>query len=83
MFAPYDDPEIAIVVFIPNGYSGSYSGYTVMDIVEFYMDRKSKTAINDIPTQNDVMNEDGQNNTRQDDPDEPQEDDPQGQPTEA
>ena len=78
VFAPYDDPEIAVVVFIPNGYSGSYSGYTVMDIVEFYMDRKNKTAANDIPTQNDVMNEDEEQQTQKpQETTDPQETDPQ------
>ncbi len=77
VFAPYDDPEIAVVVFIPNGYSGSYSGYTVMDIVEFYMDRKNKTAANDIPTQNDVMNEDETQQNQKPQETDPQETDPQ------
>ena len=39
-FAPYDDPEIAVVVYIPNGYSGSHCSPAVRDILEYYMDQR-------------------------------------------
>jgi penicillin-binding protein 2 len=39
-FAPFDDPEIAIVVYIPHGTSGSKSAYTARQILQYYMDRK-------------------------------------------
>ena len=35
-FAPYDDPEIAVVVFIENGGHGWYTGETVRTIMEQY-----------------------------------------------
>ena len=35
-FAPYDDPEIAVVVFIDNGGHGWYTGETVRTIMEQY-----------------------------------------------
>ena len=41
-FAPYENPEIAIVCFIPNGYAGGLSAYTFKETVEFYMDRKEQ-----------------------------------------
>lgn len=39
-FAPYDDPEIAICVYIPHGYSGSYCSLTVRDIVDYYLEHR-------------------------------------------
>lgn len=35
-FAPYDDPEIAVVVFIENGGHGNYSGEAVRNIMNQY-----------------------------------------------
>ena len=40
-FAPYDKPEIAVVVFIPNGYKGSNAAYTAKEIVKYYLDKKN------------------------------------------
>lgn len=45
-FAPYqaDDPsvkpEIAICVYIPHGYSGSYCSMTIRDIVQYHMEHR-------------------------------------------
>ena len=39
-FAPYDDPEIVVVIYIPNGYKGTYSSMAAKDILEYYLDRK-------------------------------------------
>ena len=33
-FAPYDNPEIAIVVMIENGSHGSYSAHVAKDVIE-------------------------------------------------
>ena len=35
-FAPYEDPEIAVVVMIENGSHGYYSAYVARDIIEQY-----------------------------------------------
>jgi len=40
-FAPYEKPEIAIAVFVPSGWSGSYGGYAVKDFIGWYMDQKT------------------------------------------
>jgi len=48
-FAPFDKPEIAVTVFIPNGYKGAYAAETVKEIVQLYMDRKMKTGTESIP----------------------------------
>ena len=39
-FAPYDDPEIAVVVYIPNGYSGAHCSPTIRDVLEYYLDQR-------------------------------------------
>ena len=39
-FAPFENPEIAIAVYIPHGYSGSYCSITIREIVEYYMDHR-------------------------------------------
>ena len=41
-FAPFDEPEIAIVVFLPHGASGSNAGYAVRDILQYYFDKKAQ-----------------------------------------
>ena len=40
-FAPYDNPEIAIAVFIPNGYSGGNASIAARDFIEWYLDRQN------------------------------------------
>ena len=37
-FAPYEEPEIAVVVFIPNGLSGGMSSATVQAAIAYWMD---------------------------------------------
>ncbi len=54
-YAPFDDPEIAIVVYIPNGYSGSMASSTVKDIVEYYLDLKYATEDDSLPTENSLV----------------------------
>ena len=41
LFAPKDDPEIALVVFLPNGLSSNVNAYpTAMAILEYYFENK-------------------------------------------
>lgn len=54
-FAPYDKPEIAIVVFIPSGYAGGYSGYTVRVIAEHYLDQKYNTQTDEVPEKDSIV----------------------------
>ena len=50
MLAPYDDPEICVVVFIPSGYSGGEASLAAHDFVEWYLDQKTlRTDSNDFP----------------------------------
>ena len=39
-FAPYDNPEIAVACFIPNGYSGSEASKAPKEFIEWYMEQK-------------------------------------------
>ncbi len=39
-FAPFEKPEIAVVVYMPNGYSGHYASYTARQVIQYYMDQK-------------------------------------------
>lgn len=40
-FAPYDEPEIAICVYIPHGFSGSWCSYTVRDVLDYYLEHRT------------------------------------------
>lgn len=40
-FAPRENPEIAIAVFIPNGYSGGNASIAAREFVEWYLDQKT------------------------------------------
>lgn len=49
-FAPYESPEIAVVVFIPQGSSGANSTLAARRIIEYWLDQKTKTPTEDMPT---------------------------------
>ncbi|MGN0746306.1 MAG: penicillin-binding transpeptidase domain-containing protein, partial [Aristaeellaceae bacterium] len=52
-FAPYDNPEIAVVSFIPNGYSGGEASQAARDFIEWYLDQKTlRTVDYDLPSGN-------------------------------
>ena len=46
-FAPYEDPEIAIVVMVENGAHGSYTAHVVKEIVEEHFKLK-QNAVEDV-----------------------------------
>lgn len=48
-FAPYIAPEIAVVVFVPHGLAGGWSGYVARDIIGYYMDQKKVKAEQTMP----------------------------------
>ena len=39
-FAPFDDPEIAVVVFVPHGFSGGAASIGARDFVQWYLDNE-------------------------------------------
>ncbi len=60
-FAPYskDDPtvkpEIAVVVYIPNGLAGGYASYVAQDILQYWFDRQKIVAEQTIPAIDTLM----------------------------
>lgn len=54
-FAPYDDPQIAVVTYIPNGEKGAYAIPSVKSVIEYYLDRKNGIADNNMPDPNSVV----------------------------
>ena len=42
--APKDDPEIAVVSFIPNGFSGGHATQAARDFIGWYLDEKNKVS---------------------------------------
>ncbi len=52
-FAPYENPEIAVACFIPNGYSGSEASKAPRDFIGWYMQQKNlRTAEISLPVGN-------------------------------
>lgn len=49
-FTPFENAEIAIAVYIPNGLSGGLSGQTVRDVIQFYRDRQKLQNEDDLTT---------------------------------
>ena len=47
-FAPYDNPEIAVACFIPNGYSGSEAAKAPRDFIGWYMEQKTLRSVDII-----------------------------------
>ncbi len=54
-YAPYDDPEIAICVMIPQGYSGGLAALVAQDIVTYYLDKKKEAAPETVPEINEPI----------------------------
>jgi penicillin-binding protein 2 len=60
-YAPYDDPEIAMTVVVPNGYTSSNAAEIARDVYKYYFNKtskeeeKAKTAL--LPTGNDSSND--------------------------
>ena len=40
-FAPYENPEIAVCVYIPHGYSGSYCSVTIREVLNYYLEHRT------------------------------------------
>ncbi|MBQ2955276.1 MAG: hypothetical protein IJE08_02320 [Clostridia bacterium] len=43
-FAPVDNPQIAVAVYIQNGYAGAQASQAVVDVVEAYLDNLAENA---------------------------------------
>ena len=53
IFAPYENPEIAIAVFIPSGFSGGNASVAARDFIDWYLNQKTlRTVDYDLPSGN-------------------------------
>ncbi|MDL2206961.1 hypothetical protein LJC33_08655 [Eubacteriales bacterium OttesenSCG-928-N13] len=48
-YAPYDDPQIVVVVYIQNGYAGARSAHTAISMITHYLDSKKLTDSITVP----------------------------------
>ena len=55
-FAPYENPEIAICVYIPHGYSGAYCSITVREICKYYLEHRALGGDDYLPPSNWLAN---------------------------
>lgn len=46
-FAPFENPEVAVVVMIENGGHGNYAAEVARDILEQYFGKNEETTINE------------------------------------
>ncbi len=59
--APYDsenpdiDPEIVIIVFMPNGMSGTNVAYVAKDVLQYWYDEKTQTTESSIPASGSLL----------------------------
>ncbi len=54
-FAPFDKPKIAVVVFIPHGYSGGEASLAAKEFIEWYLDQESlRTVDYNLPAGNNL-----------------------------
>ena len=56
-FAPYENPEIAVVVYTPHGYSGGLSSLVAQDIITYYINDSLLVAKQTIPSTNTLVPE--------------------------
>jgi penicillin-binding protein 2 len=54
-FAPFDDPEIAVVTFIPHGAAGGNAIPSVKEVIQYYLDRERGVTDNTVPDPNSVV----------------------------
>ena len=46
-FAPYDEPEVAVVVMIENGGHGNYAAEVARDVLTQYFGMNESTSVNE------------------------------------
>ncbi|MBR5986247.1 MAG: hypothetical protein IK019_07560 [Clostridia bacterium] len=51
-YAPIDDPQIVVVVYIQNGYAGAYASQAAITTIEYYLDSLNYTEKNTIVADN-------------------------------
>jgi len=53
-YAPYDDPKIAVVCYVQNGYSGAMVSQAVIDVIEYYLEDIASTEITSVGIENTI-----------------------------
>ena len=53
-FAPYDDPEIAVVVMVENGKHGYYTAEVVKEIIYEYFGMNVQSIVEDMSASNET-----------------------------
>ena len=53
--APYDDPEIALVVFLNHGYSGSSATQAAKDFLEYYFELDENDNAQNTPSEGSLL----------------------------
>lgn len=53
-FAPYDNPEIAVVVMVENGRHGSYTAEVVRDIISEYFGMNVKDVVENMSARSEI-----------------------------
>lgn len=51
-YAPFDNPEIAIVCYVPNGYGGAYCSPAIKEVIGYYMEHRGESTQELIPAAN-------------------------------
>lgn len=51
-YAPWDDPQIVVIVYVQNGYAGAQSSPAAIKVIEAYMDMQKKTETATVATTN-------------------------------
>ena len=51
-FAPFDDPQIAVCVYIPHGYSGAYCSITIREVLNYYLEHMGLDGEDTMPPSN-------------------------------
>lgn len=51
-FAPYENPEIAVVCYIPNGYGGGWASNAIREVLGYYMDHRGEQSLDLMPAAN-------------------------------
>jgi penicillin-binding protein 2 len=54
-FVPFDDPQIVVVGFVPNGYKGVFASAMSKDIVSYFMQKISAPPDYDVPEPDSIL----------------------------
>ena len=55
-YAPVDDPQIVVVVYIQNGYAGAQASQAAITTIEYYLDSIGYTETNKVAADNSLAN---------------------------